>query len=450
MNSKLYKDGLSFFEASRLVGFSDETAANLHDNASRIKGPIKSSANEVGIRYFVKNIQSVSHALANNVPLTSSAPGVVSSDLDFLSTDGESLGFYKILNVFSMSLLKPSRKAAVVATVRNEGPFILEWIAHHLAVGFDEFFIYTNENTDGSLSLLRVLDKAGVINLIVNEVGLAPNPQVKAYDHSLMFLHKLRDFEWVMFLDADEFLIPAQKYDFNIAKFIEIIPTELAGKKVGSVSFNWMWMGSDGAIRREQTRNVTDRFEVGEPRSLFVKSIVRPSQVLSMRSVHKPVLCPECVGVNSRLEMIDPAGHDIPHEFAGGEIRHYWNKSFEEFLVKQARGFDRDIWERDTDLFFDWDVPRREDTIRPFPNLMKRRKDAAFSDILKTNSVREAEAEINLSYSDLVKKVCNGVSIERISSVSVKTRKLNEVLQFKLDESIESALRMVDSVKKLR
>lgn len=45
----------------------------------------------------------------------------------------------------------------IVSTMKNEGPFILEWIAHHRAIGVDDFLIYTNDCTDGTDRLLDAL-----------------------------------------------------------------------------------------------------------------------------------------------------------------------------------------------------------------------------------------------------------------------------------------------------
>ncbi len=41
-------------------------------------------------------------------------------------------------------------RTAIVTTMKNEGPFILEWIAYHRTIGVDDFLIYTNDCTDGT------------------------------------------------------------------------------------------------------------------------------------------------------------------------------------------------------------------------------------------------------------------------------------------------------------
>ena len=39
-------------------------------------------------------------------------------------------------------------RLAIGAIVKNEGPYLLEWIAFHRVVGVDRFFIADNASTD--------------------------------------------------------------------------------------------------------------------------------------------------------------------------------------------------------------------------------------------------------------------------------------------------------------
>ena len=42
----------------------------------------------------------------------------------------------------------------VISTMKDEAPYILEWIAHHRGIGFTDFLIYTNDCSDGTDLLL--------------------------------------------------------------------------------------------------------------------------------------------------------------------------------------------------------------------------------------------------------------------------------------------------------
>jgi hypothetical protein len=71
--------------------------------------------------------------------------------------------------VFARRSVKPSRELCMTTCARDDGLHILEWIAHRRSIGVERFFIYTNNNTDGSDELLRALVAVGEIRLTENE-----------------------------------------------------------------------------------------------------------------------------------------------------------------------------------------------------------------------------------------------------------------------------------------
>ena len=50
----------------------------------------------------------------------------------------------------------------IVSTMKDEGPFILEWVAHYLALGFDHFIINSNDCSDGTDLILQRLQDLGI------------------------------------------------------------------------------------------------------------------------------------------------------------------------------------------------------------------------------------------------------------------------------------------------
>ncbi|HSF91360.1 MAG TPA: glycosyltransferase family 2 protein, partial [Paracoccaceae bacterium] len=54
--------------------------------------------------------------------------------------------------------------------MKNEGPFIPEWVAYHRAIGFTDIIICSNDSTDGTTELLDALDAGGYIKHFKNEV----------------------------------------------------------------------------------------------------------------------------------------------------------------------------------------------------------------------------------------------------------------------------------------
>ena len=53
-------------------------------------------------------------------------------------------------------------RITAVTCVKNEGPFLLEWIAFHRVLGVTDFLFYSNDCTDATDRLLDALAQAAV------------------------------------------------------------------------------------------------------------------------------------------------------------------------------------------------------------------------------------------------------------------------------------------------
>jgi len=96
-------------------------------------------------------------------------------------------------------------KAAVVACMRNEGLFVLEWLAYHLEIGFDRAVVCTNDCTDGSDTLLDLLAERGLVTHLRHNPAPGQAPQDSGIRAALPALDG-SDITWLLFIDADEFL----------------------------------------------------------------------------------------------------------------------------------------------------------------------------------------------------------------------------------------------------
>lgn len=93
----------------------------------------------------------------------------------------------------------------LISSLKNEGPFILEWVAHHKVLGFDAIYVASNDCSDGSDVLLAALDRAGIIGHVPNEVPQGTIPQHAGYAR-IRATHPIDRADWLMMLDTDEFL----------------------------------------------------------------------------------------------------------------------------------------------------------------------------------------------------------------------------------------------------
>lgn len=95
---------------------------------------------------------------------------------------------------------------AVVACMRNEAIFLLEWVAYQLVVGFDTVAVVTNDCTDGTDRILdRLAELDDRIVHIPNQIVAGESPQLagvrRAMDHP-----RITRADYLLHCDADEFL----------------------------------------------------------------------------------------------------------------------------------------------------------------------------------------------------------------------------------------------------
>lgn len=348
-------------------------------------------------------------------------------ELDALALDHDRPGGTKALNLALMRLIQPTRTAAAVVTVKNEGCFLLECIAHYRAVGFEHVFLYTNDNSDGSDALLDALGRTRFVTVIRNEVGHLASPQVKAYEHSIHLLRALRDFEWVSYFDVDEFLVPAEHHDYSVIETIIALQrrypsrpatasdpaASASGHRPSAICYNWNWYGSQGQVR-QQSGLVQERFSHSAGHSL-VKSLVRLADIGTMAALHMPG--PDGIAfVNAAFEPIT-VGCDCtaaPTDPVHGTVSHYYQKSFEEFGMKSHRGrggVPGGLEGKGLNTFFEWDVPVTPATYNPAPPRLLARVHAELAALQAVPAIASAALSAQQAYRTLSQKV-NGDDLD--------------------------------------
>jgi hypothetical protein len=347
---------------------------------------------------YLSNIISFRERIKNRTYIEASGVRISSAsrNADFLA---ESITEWPLLRVINFALLlaiRPSKRAAVVTSIRNEGVSILEWVAHYRSLGFDEIFVYTNNNTDGSAPLLLKLAKSGAIRLIENDVDPAVAPQVKAYEHSLHLLPELRQYRWVFYLDADEFFIPRCEPGLNVDDFFIKLAADCKDSPPSAIAFNWKWFGSENAYDR--TNGFLLRRFVHSIHNEHVKTLTQVSCILSMRMLHCPILFDGCSTVDSKFDPVTAMKSQVKPVYGTGQINHYWNKSFQEFVIKKFRGrgaVGAAGSQRDFSAFFDWGANSNRGNFDPPPSLVVNRTQAAYEILREKAGVADELAAID-------------------------------------------------------
>lgn len=138
---------------------------------------------------------------------------------------------------------QPRHKYSLVACARWETNDIVEWIEYHRAVGFEHFYIYSND--DSPIPLLKVLTPY----LLRDDPCVTYRHWPVAGQQPEIYYHFLRTFkdqtEWFSFLDIDEFFV--FKNIDSVSAFMSRFESSY-----DAVYFNWLLYGHNGYIERAQ------------------------------------------------------------------------------------------------------------------------------------------------------------------------------------------------------
>ncbi len=234
----------------------------------------------------------------------------------------------------------------MVTSMRNEGPYILEWIAYHRLIGFDHFLIYSNDCEDGTDALLDQLTSFGVTHVRNDKIG---KRGIQWTALNLASKHDLvKQAKWVAFCDVDEFIhikCGAGTLDDLFA----------ATPDADAIAMTWRLFGNNEVVEIID-QPVIEQFTRAAPfpcnlpwQASQIKTLFRNDGHYGKLGVHRPRQPnPEM----PPARWVDGSGNALPEQFArdgivtygniGGMdlvcVNHYSIRSAKAFLVKSERG----------------------------------------------------------------------------------------------------------------
>ncbi len=236
----------------------------------------------------------------------------------------------------------------LMSCVKDEGPFVLEFVAHHLALGFDRILIASNDCSDGTDVLLAALHRAGFVQHLDHSVGAGEIPQHVGYAR-LRSAFGLRRAEWLMVLDVDEFLHVSQG-DGSVqaltaaAQGVDIIA--LNAQTYGTI-FGGQWQ--PGLVCGQFTYRLKSQHKI----NAVIKSLTRapkrfldthnhhmaryrggtaPLQVMRGNGLRFEVPADAPLWTHLRFAPAGGFGHDLAH------YNHYAIKTLDSYQLRRARG----------------------------------------------------------------------------------------------------------------
>lgn len=253
-------------------------------------------------------------------------------------------------------------QALAVLGVKNEGAYLLEWLAHHRATGFTDFLVCSNDCTDGTDAMLDRLAALGWLTHIRNDTPHPRGPQwsaLRAADaHPLM-----QSADWVLFLDIDEF-VNIHVGDRTLTSLLAALPDATA------IPLTWRLFGNAGVIEITD-QPVTQTFTRAAPaiigwpwRAQMFKTLFGNDRTYRKLGVHRP-RSPDPGKIDAQ-RWFDGSGRRMAASFHTGgifsdytrnnyalvQLNHYPLGSMQNYLVKCDRGranrddaaFDMSYW----------------------------------------------------------------------------------------------------------
>lgn len=242
-----------------------------------------------------------------------------------------------------------SNTTAIITCMKNEGPFILEWLAYHRVIGVNGFLVYTNDCTDGTDTFLDLLQDKGFLQHRDNpfkNTGLKPqHAALQAGENEPV----IRDSNWVISMDVDEF-INIKVGDGTLSALWD------ATGDANMISCTWRLFGNgevhgfvDTPLIAQLDRSAREMTR--KPHQAWgFKTLFRNIGLFKKLGVHRPkglnpqlwneirwvngsgARLPKDMYRNAWRSTTDTVGYDLV------QLNHYAVRSAESFLVKRDRG----------------------------------------------------------------------------------------------------------------
>lgn len=231
-------------------------------------------------------------------------------------------------------------KYVAITCAKNEEDYIVEWVEHYLSLGFDKLFIVDNNDSGNDKLVNKVKNyvERGVVQVF--DCRGHYSVQVGLYADFC----RASNFKWCAFYDCDEFLeIGAYS---NIKDYL----SQPCFEGYDVILLNWLVFGSNGELKQKEG-GVQERFKVPQSPLLyfkensFVKSIVRGNKEKFGNCWFNGSHLPYSDNGNIKYTV---AGYYEPSKighayfqprYKNGYIKHYYTKSFEEWIKKASRGW---------------------------------------------------------------------------------------------------------------
>jgi len=161
--------------------------------------------------------------------------------------------------------------------VKDEDPFLAEWVEFHLNQGVEKIYIYDNGSKNSPRKILDKYIKENKVD-VTDWTDIKTGRHVRAMNHCL----NRKDIKttWMMLTDIDEF---TYVIDRKLSEWLK------GYEKWDSVKIKWLGYGANGHVTRPKGSVLENYTMRGKPGDLpGGKSIVKFGIIKAMRDPHNP------------------------------------------------------------------------------------------------------------------------------------------------------------------
>jgi len=235
----------------------------------------------------------------------------------------------------------------VMSCMRNEGLFLVEWVAFYRALGFDHLVIITNDCTDGTDLMLDRMQEMGLVTHIRNNAYGTEGPQMYGLRMVKEELPIVGQADWLLHVDSDEFLNIFHG-DHTIDALIDVV------QDYDTCALAWRAFGDNGH-KIWPGGNVIENFTMSDKKAMwstaFHKPLMQPRKFQKL-GIHMPKhpLDGQATQCNAMGEAVETSAlYNLAYDrhrkmdrakltWDGACINHYAIRSEDLFLMKNDRG----------------------------------------------------------------------------------------------------------------
>ncbi len=207
----------------------------------------------------------------------------------------------------------------IMAIFKNESVHIIEWLAFHVEMGVEHFYLYDNQSEDGTKEKLAPYIQNGLVTVIDWPSNFGNGGQVLALNHAIGLFSK--ESRWMAHIDIDEFIFPEK--DNNLAQTLERL------ENFDCIMIKWRCFGPATQISSNYS-SVLKTFTMMADLGLATESM--HYELTRTKAIFKP----QKVSVTKVHGCITNEKSTIYDEH-GILLNHYITRSREEFEIKIMR-----------------------------------------------------------------------------------------------------------------